>query len=281
MVQRALALSLLPTLSLSVVEIPTKLIADDLHMPVISIGVGGTEKNEAKTIVSSWLSLGGRGIDTAAYYKNSEEVAEAIAESGISREDIFLTSKIPGCDDAEAEIQKLLQQLNTTYLDLLLIHFPSGDCATAWATMEKYHAQGALKGIGVSNFERSDIDALKTTLKVTPLVNQVKLNVLSYNDDTINASSDTGILMEAYSPLGRGGVDDIPGNPTIQTVAASHNVSTYQVALKWILQKGYVLTFQSSNPDHQESNANLFGFDLNDGEMQELDSLQMQENVIV
>merc|ERR1712062_124254 len=100
------------------------------------------------------------------------------------------------------------------------------------------------------------------------------LNVLVRDDDQVAASQEHGMVVEAYSPLGRSGhTGDIPGNPTIQAIAAAHNVSTYQVALKWILQKGYHLTFQSSNPTHQEADANVFGFELSKTEMAELDAL--------
>merc|ERR1711904_669408 len=99
--------------------------------------------------------------------------------------------------------------------------------------MEKYHAKGVLKSIGISNFKRTDIDALKKTMKVIPHMNQVRLNVLSHDDDQIKASTELGMHVEAYAPLGENGRQDISGNPTIQAIAKSHNVSTYQVALKW------------------------------------------------
>merc|ERR1712190_442358 len=162
----------------------------------------------------------------------------------------------------------------------MLIHFPKGDCATAWATMEKYHANGVLKSIGISNFKRTDIDKLKETMKVIPHVNQVQLNVLSHDDDQIEASMELGIHVEAYAPLGEDGRQDISGNPTIQAVANSHNVSTYQIALKWILQKGHLLTFQSANPTHQASDADIFKFNLTTDEMKRLDNLQSQSIVV-
>lgn len=280
-VLQGLVLVSLPTLFLAAVNIPTDLIAYNVYMPEISIGVGGPEMKKSKTIVTSWLSLGGRGIDTAAVYGNQEEVAEAIAQSGVNRSDIFLTSKIAGCDNAEANIQKLLKQLRTDYMDLMLIHFPKGDCAAAWATLEKYHANGVLKSIGISNFNRTDIDTLKKTMKVVPHVNQVKLNVLNHDDDQIKASMEIGTHIEAYAPLGEDGYSgDIPGNPTIQAIAERHNVSTYQVALKWILQKGHLLTFQSANPTHQESDADVFKFNLTSDELKRLDNLQKQSIVV-
>lgn len=252
-------------------------------MPVVSIGVGGNEISSASTIASTWLKLGGRGIDTALSYGDQTEVAKVIAKSGLKREDIFITSKIPGCSDAAANIEKDLQELATDYIDLVLIHFPKGgDCAATWATLEDYHAQGKLKAIGVSHFERSHIENLMKTAKVVPAVNQIELNVLEHDDDQIASSKENGILVEAYCPLGRDGqAGNIPGNKVIQSVAAAHNISTYQVAIKWLLQHGYLLTFQSSSEAHQQEDANVFSFTLSDSEMSQLDGLQSAGHSIV
>lgn len=282
MILRALAAAA-PLLVSATVDIPTKLIADDVYMPVISIGDGGQETSEASTITSAWLNQGGRGIDTAQVYGTQKTVGEVIANSGIKREDIFVTTKIPGCADAESYVQQDLQELGLDYIDLMLIHFPrKGDCGEAWATLEDYHARGVLKAIGVSHWERKHFDDLKKTMKVTPHVNQIQLNVLEHDDDQIAASKELGVNVEAYSPLGRSGQSgDIPGNPTIQKIATAHDVSTYQVAIKWVLQSGHVLTFQSSNAEHQASDADVFDFDLTDAEMAELNALQSQHVTIV
>jgi len=280
MALRALATPLLVAAN---VDIPTTLIAEGVHMPVISIGDGGQETGSATTITSAWLAQGGRGIDTAYAYGNQADVARVIADSGLSREELFVTTKIPGCADADSYVQKDLKQLGLDYIDLLLIHFPrKGDCGAAWATLEKYHEQGVLKAIGVSHFERSHLDNLKKTMVVTPHVNQIQLNILTHNDDQIAASKELGIIVQAYSPLGRSGQSgDIPGNTMIQKVAAAHNVSTYQVAIKWILQSGHLLTFQSSNAEHQATDADVFHFELSEDEMATLSALQSQSSVVV
>lgn len=252
-------------------------------MPVISIGDGGEETGSARVITSTWLKLGGRGVDTAKDYGNQEDVAEAIAASGVDRKDLFITTKIPSCSNAKSYIKKDLKELGTDYIDLLLIHFPEGgDCAEAWATLEDYHAKGVLKTIGVANFARSDIKTLMKTAKVTPHVNQIRLNVLERDDDQIAASQEQGITVEAYSPLGRGGESgDIADNEVIKQIADAHSVSTYQVAMKWILQHGWALTFQSSKEAHQQEDADVFGFTLSDQEMSTLDNLQSSRSAVV
>jgi len=274
-----------PLLASSTVDVPTKLIAPDVHMPVISIGDGGQETSEASTITTAWLSQGGRGIDTAYMYGNQKTVGQVIADSGLSREDVFVTTKIPGCKkNADSYVQKDLQQLGLDYIDLMLIHTTgtAAACSATWATLEGYHEQGVLKAIGVSNFKRSHLESLNKTLKVVPHVNQIQLNVLLHDDDQIAATLEMGTNVEAYSPLGRSGQSgDIPGNPTIQKIAAAHNVSTYQVAIKWILQSGHMLTFQSSSATHQASDADVFHFEMTDSEMAELNALQAQYGVVV
>lgn len=266
-------------------SIPTKEIAHGLHMPVISIGDGGQETTAAYTITSTWLALGGRGIDTANDYDNQEIVAEAIGNSSVTRQDVFITTKIPECDQVDYYIQQDLAKLGTDYIDLLLIHFPAsitgkGNCSSAWSILEKYHEQGILRAIGVSHFKRSDLVDLMQTAKIVPHVNQVEYNIIVHDDDQIAACAELGINVEAYCPLGRSGISaNISTNPTIQRVAAAHKVSTYQVAIKWILQKGHLLTFQSSKKSHQESDADVFDFNLSASEVAELDTLH--EQVIV
>jgi len=175
-------------------------------------------------------------------------------------------------------VEKDLKQLNTDYIDLMLIHFPGkGDCSKTWAALENYHAKGVLKAIGVSNFKRSNIESLMKTAKVVPAVNQIKHNVLSHDDDTISSSLAHNITIEAYSPLKSG----ISRNRVIQSVAAAHSVSTYQVALKWILQHGHVLTFESKSTAHQKEDADIFNFTLTDDEMSKLDGLQTSSATLV
>jgi len=282
------AAAILPFFASATVDIPTRLIAADTYMPVISIGDGGQESSEALAITSTWLSQGGRGIDTAFVYGNQKTVAQVIADSGLKREDLFITTKIPGCYDADKYVQTDLEQLGLDYIDLMLIHFPRGNfplrgnCSATWETLEGYHDRGVLKAIGVSNFKRSHLESLKKTLRVSPHVNQIQLNVLAHDDDTIAATLELGTFVEAYSPLGRSGQSgDIPGNPTIQKIAAAHNVSTYQVAVKWVLQSGHILTFQSSSATHQAADADVFHFEITDEEMAELNALQGQQSVVV
>lgn len=257
-------------------DIPTKDIAPGVHMPVLSIGTGGLERSAAQQIATTWLGLGGRGIDTASMYRNQDVVKDAIKSSGVKREDVFITTKIPGCTNAKTNIDSDLKELGTDYVDLLLIHFPEGDCVSAWKTLEDYYKHGKAKAIGVSNFKKTDLQPILKAASVVPHVNQIQHNILETDAETVAFSGANKITIEAFSPLGRSGHSgDIPGNSVIQSVAANHNVSTYQVALKWIVQHGHVLTFQSSSQAHQQEDADVFGFTLTQKEMSALDKLSL------
>jgi diketogulonate reductase-like aldo/keto reductase len=262
----------------STVNVPTQTIAPGVDMPVVSIGTGGLEHDTALDIVSTWLGLGGRGIDTALTYQNQADVAKAIASSGVQRGDLFITTKVPGCSPTTVENQILedLTLLETNYIDLLLIHFPSGtpaDCALSWEVLEKYHASGVARAIGVSNFNVTNLKDLLQTAKVVPAVNQIELNILKHDDATIDVSGEAHVAIEAYSPLGRNS-STLTKNAIVTEIAAKYNVTTYQVAGKWILQHGHFMTFQSSSASHQEVDADLFGFELAEEDMLTLDSLQ-------
>lgn len=257
------------------VHVPTTEIAPGVDMPVISIGTGGIERKDAAVIVKSWLSLRGRGIDTAQIYGNMEVVAEALAVSGVDRSEVFITSKVRGCEDVEQNVQEVLKGLGTDYVDLMLIHFPSmKNCSAAWKILEDFHYAGSLRTIGVSNFGKVDLEPVLQTARIVPAVNQIELNVLQYDEEMVSFSEAHNIAIEAYSPLGRSGQQgNIPGSKAIQNIAAAHNVTTYQVALRWILQHGSMLTFQSTSRAHQLSDADVFNFSLTNGEMEQLNTL--------
>jgi diketogulonate reductase-like aldo/keto reductase len=270
-------------------DMETKEIAPGVLMPVVSIGTGGLESQKAYDIVSDWLALGGTGIDTALNYRNQDKVREAIEDATtsssnntttISRDDLFLTTKIPDCNATETarKIETDLELLGTHYVDLVLIHGPRrGDCLAAWKVLEESYESNRTRAIGVSNFKRKDLEPLLNGGTVIPHVNQIKLNLLNYNNDddtmdTIRYSTQYGILLEAYSPLGRGG-GEVVHHPLVETIAFSHNVTGYQIALKWILQHGWILTFQSSSKEHQATDADVFGFRLTPEEMYDLDRI--------
>lgn len=268
------------------VSVPTREIAPGVNMPVISIGTwtsDGHSGEEAPAIVGAWLKQGGRGIDTALVYMDQAKVAKAIVDSGLTREEVFITTKIPGCGLAQLAIDRDLKDLNTSYIDLLLIHSHAGlSCPNTWKVLEENVKNGKLKSIGISNFKAKDIEEIMTGATIKPAVNQIQYNVFSHDEDVIAACRKHNITVEAYSPLAPPySKKSVMKEPTVSGIAKAHNVSAYQVALKWIIQRGDVLTVLSSNAAHQASDADLFGFTLTDDEMTKIGAVASSHEVIV
>jgi len=249
-------------------------------MPVISIGTWteGTPAN-ATLIVTNWLQLGFRGVDTAYVYFDQKEVAAAIASAGVKRSDVFITTKIPGCFDAAQFVESDLKQLNTDYLDLVLIHGPIGFCSGTWKVLEDYYAKGVIKAIGVSNFNVKQLTSLMQGATVAPAVNQIAYSVFEHDDATVDYCVGHNITVEAYSPLGspgraKNGTRSVFTDPTVTQIAQAHNVSQAQVALRWIAQGGHVLTVLSESAAHQANDADIFRFSLTPAEMDTLSGIQ-------
>lgn len=282
-------LFLIPCVHAGVV-MPTKEIVSGVHMPLVSIGTwvdGSTKKKEdPQVIVKNWLELGFRGIDSAWNYFDQDKIAEVISDSGISRKDLFLTSKIFVCEPLSARkmLEDDLRELKTDYIDLMLIHtnvgLPGG-CAATWKVLEEYHNKGKLRAIGVSNWGVSDLQPVLKHATVPIAVNQVEYNLFRHNEKTIAFCDSHNITVEAWSPLG--GANGITGHSvfkdeTVLSVAAAHNVSAAQVALKFIVQRGHLVAVMSSNQKHQANDADLFGFELTADEMETLMNLQHATN---
>lgn len=287
-----------PRFVLGKLAIPAVEIAPGVSMPTISIGTGGTidptRPEDASIMVANWLEQGAVGIDTACNYKNQDLISKTIANSTVKREDLFITSKVNGCESADktsGEIEATLQQLNTTYVDLMLVHwrilgipsrwFPSflkPSCAATWSVLEEYQKKGVLRAIGVSNFADGDLRDLAKTARMTPAVNQVEWNVFYHNDATAEYCKEHNITIEAYAPF----TDEynvfnrrsVSKDPTVMRIAAKHNVSAFQVAGRWVVQAGHVVTFGSSKKSHQANSADIFGWSLADDDMQALNAVQ-------
>lgn len=258
-------------------------------MPWASIGTGtadkiGDDKN-VSLIVRNWLANGGRGIDTAWLYFNQKDVAKAIAESGVDRKDIFITSKIMMCMPKAAvewQVESDLKSLKTDYIDLMLVHTPAGIlnwCAETWEVLETIKEAGKFRAIGISNFVRKDIEKLMKTAKVKPALNECQYNVFYHNDDTEAAAREHDIPMHAFSPftdfkMTKPEHETVFNDPTVKQVAAKYNVSAAQVAARWVYQRGNTFVFLSSNPAHQANSVDFMGFDLADADMTVLDDLK-------
>lgn len=271
------------------INIPTRTIAPGVEMPVISIGTWLSSKGEdAYTIVSNWLKLGGRGIDSALIYFDQKSVAKAISDAGLTRADVFITSKVPACATdpylTKRAVQADLHALGTEYIDLLLIHAPLGvGCRTTWHVLEDLHLNGTLRSIGVSNFGAGPFFRTLEKLcgreqdecKVPIALNQIDYNVFKHDETTIRYCREHNITVQAYSPLGgTKSTHSVFHDQTVLAIAKQHNVTAAQVALRWIVQRGDILTVLSGSSAHQAADARLWTFALAPDEMNALDHLK-------
>ena len=250
-------------------------IAKGVFMPRVNAGHpdDGHHRNETAAALA-WFKAGGRGIDTALSYHNQDQVAAAIKASGLPRESIFITTKIP-CGDgtkqgATKSIKEDLSELELSFADLILIHFPCDShegTKNVWSALQAAEAAGLARAIGVSNFAKADIDAALSLGGTKPALNQCQMSVGSHDDATIAYCKSNNITYESYSPLRRVDLTD----RRITSIAASHNVTAAQTALKWIYQQDVVIaTSPGTNPTYAEEDLALASFTLTEEEMHTL-----------
>jgi diketogulonate reductase-like aldo/keto reductase len=250
-----------------------------VHIPLLGLGVWKmAEGKETEDAVMWALEAGYRHIDTAKLYANEVSVGRAVrqfmADSGVSREEIFITTKLWPTDflTPESGFQSSLERLDLGYIDLYLIHWPVPMMPKhVWQALEVVHKQGLAKSIGVSNYDVADIEKLLTYATVVPMVNQVEFNPESYDLELLQFCKSREIVVEAYSPLGRGG---LIRNRTVMAVAYKYNKTPAQILIRWALQHGTVVLPKSSNHDRIKENTEVFDFDISESDMQTLNTLQ-------
>lgn len=256
-------------------KINTKIkLNNGVEMPAFGLGVFKAGK-DTYSAVRAALDYGYRLIDTAMIYYNEEEVGRAIKDSGIAREEIFLTTKL-WTDDIRADrvehaYYDSLNKLNMDYADLYLIHWPvRGKSIDAYRAMEQLYSKGKVRAIGVSNFFEHHLNDLIENTEVVPAVNQVEIHPFLSNQDLIQYCKDKGIPAQSWSPLARGKYfDDI----TINEIARKYNKTPAQVIIRWHLEKGLSVIPKSVNPYRIKENAGVFDFELSDNDLIMLDSL--------
>jgi diketogulonate reductase-like aldo/keto reductase len=248
-----------------------------LEISRLGFGTWELERESALKPVKWALNRGYRLIDTAAIYANEKFVGKALKESGIPREDIFVTSKVWNSDQGYENTLKAfdasLRRLDLNCLDLYLIHWPHELPQETWKALEKIYEDGKAKSIGVSNFSIKDLKAILDNYTIVPTVNQIEMHPLKYgeNEELINFCEKKGIKIEAYSPLTHG--EDLDYKK-FEKIANNYDKSVPQILIRWSLQHGFICIPRSSNEDHIKENANVFDFKLSEGDMQKLDSIK-------
>jgi hypothetical protein len=261
-------------------------LANGYQMPCVGYGTYQTPADETRTAVAEAIKLGYRHIDTAAIYGNEAGVGEAIVESGLDREEFFLTTKLwnteRGYDSTLAAFETSLNTLGLDYVDLYLIHWPAnylqfGDDAKrinaeTWRAFEDLYEQGRVKAIGVSNFLPHHLEALAETARIMPMVDQVEFHPGWFQRSIYRYCQDKGIVLQAWSPLGQRAALD---NPELVSIGAKHGKTSAQVCLRWTLQHGVVPLPKTVTPARMVENADLFDFELSGADMELIDNLSI------
>ncbi|MFE4810189.1 aldo/keto reductase [Peribacillus simplex] len=264
----------------------TTTLHNGVKMPWFGLGVFKVEEGpELVNAVKVAIKHGYRSIDTAAIYENEEGVGqgirEGIKEAGISREDLFVTSKVwnadLGYESAIAAYEKSLKKLGLEYLDLYLIHWPvEGKYKEAWRALETLYKEGKVKAIGVSNFQIHHLKHLMEDAEVKPMVNQVECHPRLTQKEVQAFCKEQGIQLEAWSPLMQGELLD---NDVLQAIATKHGKSVAQVILRWDIQNG-IVTIPKSTKEHRiVENSSIFDFELTEEEMNQIDGLNQNHRV--
>ncbi|OYN96909.1 oxidoreductase [Enemella evansiae] len=256
-------------------NVPTITLNDGHTIPQLGFGVWQVSTEDIVPAVRKALEVGYRHIDTAAIYGNEEGVGQAIKESGIPRDQLFVTTKLwnDRHGDVRAAITESLSKLGLDYLDLYLTHWPvpqQNKYLDAWLAMEEAQRDGLTRSIGVSNHQREHLELILDKGTVTPAVNQIEVHPTLTQDAMVDFDKSKGIVTEAWSPLGQ--AKDLE-NPVITELAEQLGRTPAQVILRWHLQRGLVVFPKSVTPKRIEENFDVFGFELDDAAMQKIAGL--------
>ena len=260
-------------------------LSNGVKMPVLGYGVFQVPPQEAERCVTDALSVGYRLIDTAQAYANEEGVGVAITKSGIPREEIFLVTKVwvsnSGAEKAAASIDESLRKLRADYIDLLLIHQAYGDVFGTWRAMEKAYKAGKVRAIGVSNFQAARFFDFAHYVDIKPMVNQLQCNVLCQQTGIEPILADTDTKLMAWGPLGGQGAEGVVKNPLLAEIGLKYGKTAAQVALRWLTQCGIIAIPKSSHKERMEQNFNIFDFSLTSNEMQQIATLNQQDEGLI
>lgn len=261
-------------------ETKTVLLNSGYEMPIYGIGTYSLTGDTCVESVTAALDSGVRLIDTAYMYHNEESVGEAVRNSGIPREDIFVITKLYPNQfaDPEAAIEEALDKLDIEYIDMMLLHHPGDGDVEAYLAMEKAVAEGKIHSLGLSNWYVEELEEFLPQVNITPALVQNEIHPYYQENDVIPYIHSLGIVVQGWYPLGgRGHTAELLGNEVISEIAAAHGKSSAQVILRWNLQKGVVVIPGSSNPDHIQENTELFDFELTQEEMERINVLDRGE----
>ena len=264
--------------------VPALTLNDGSTIPQLGFGVFQIPPEDTEAAVSRALEVGYRHIDTAEMYRNEKGVGDAVAASGLARDEVYLTSKLNNGyhrpDDARRAFDETLAALGTDHVDLFLIHWPlptryDGDFVSTWNTLIEFQADGRARSIGVSNFEPEHLARLRAETDVVPAVNQVEVHPYFGNEAVRAADAAAGILTEAWSPIAQGAVLD---DPVVTRIAAALGRTPSQVVLRWHVQRGDIVFPKTTHVDRMRENFAIFDFALSDDDVAAITALDRGED---
>ncbi len=266
-------------------SIPDIALNNGVTIPQFGFGVFLVPPEQTAAATARALELGYRHIDTAQMYENEAGVGEAIARSGLAREEVFVTTKLNNGyhlpDDARRAFDSSLKRLGFDHVDLFLIHWPlptlyGGDFVSTWKTLEEFYRDGRTRSIGVSNFEINHLNRLAGESDVVPAINQIEVHPYLIQDELRGYCADHGIAVEAWSPIARGKILD---DPTIAAIAKRVGKTVAQVTLRWHIQRGDIVFPKSVNPDRIAENIDIFDFELSGDDLAAITALNRDERI--
>jgi 2,5-diketo-D-gluconate reductase A len=263
--------------------VPTLTLNDGTPIPQLGFGVFQIPPKDTEAAVSQALEVGYRHIDTAEMYRNEKGVGDAIAASGLARDELYITSKLNNGfhrpDDARKAFDETLTALRTDHVDLFLIHWPmptryDGDYVSTWNTLIDFQTDGRARSIGVSNFQADHLARLNEETSVVPAVNQIEVHPYFGNEEVRAADAAAGILTEAWSPIAQG---DVLDDPVVTRIARRLERTPSQVVLRWHLQRGDIVFPKTTHVERMRENFALFDFELSAADMAEITAMDRGE----
>ena len=253
-----------------------------VRMPIVGFGTFMLSGKTCTQAVTSAINSGYRMIDTAEAYGNEKEVGEGIRQSGIDRAELFLVTKVnfKSYENAEQTVMQSLANLQTDYIDLLLLHWPFANYYAAWHVLEKLYTEGKIRAIGVSNFEPDQFLDLIAYNKVAPAVNQIETNLYCQRITERSWMDKKNVAHMAYAPLGQGNRNEMFKEPAVLALAKKYGKTPAQILLRFLTQKGTSIIPRSTQINHIKENLDLFDFSLTDDEISQLSVLDKKEPLI-
>ncbi|MCD7742236.1 MAG: aldo/keto reductase [Ruminococcus sp.] len=261
-------------------ETKTVLLNSGYEMPIMGLGTYSLTDDECAVSIEALLKAGGRLIDTAYMYGNEAAVGQAIRDSDVPREEIFVITKLypSQFDNAAEAIDEALEKMGLDYIDMILLHHPGDGDVEAYLALEQAVADGKVHSIGLSNWYIEELEEFLPQVNITPALVQNEIHPYYQENDVIEYIHSLGIVVQGWYPFGgRGYTAELLGDETITAIAENHDVTAVQVILRWNLQKGVVVIPGSSNPEHIEENLDLFDFELSAEEIEQINALDRNE----